>query len=244
MSLDNMLNLPIHIKDYGYIYPVKLKNWDKFEINLNPIILGKDHIPLNIDGDFSLLDRLFALGRQDQSVFENMCKVFNIVSNSQKYELIVGDKDYLFINENNQIIDRENYDEIRRVILYQNILFEPKIYKNPTIKKWAEKVLITRAKNAPDITLEDKISTISVFTGKHYWDLAEYTMYQINYDFGRIRKIKNYDTQTIAFANPYADHSKMKIEDFAENINMYENPYDGIFKEKSKLSKIDSAIQK
>jgi hypothetical protein len=242
MTLDNILNKSIFVENFGNIYPVKLKNWDEFELNLNPVILGKDHIPLNIEDDFPLLDRLFALGRQDENVFMNLCKVFNIIAQSQKFQLLVGEQDYVFVNENNQIINRENYDGIRQIILQQNILFEPKIYKNPTIKKWAEKVLASRGKNAPNVTLEDKLSTVSVFSGKHYWELADYTMYQLNYDFNRICKVKNYDTQSMMFANPYADLSKFKLEHFAENINMYENPYDGIFKETSSLSKINGAI--
>ena len=79
--------------------------------------------------------------------------------------------------------------------------------------------------------------------GKHYWDLEKYTIYQLKYDFNRICKIKDYESQSMMFANPYADLSKLKMEHFAENIDMYENPYDGLFKERSSLIKIDSAIQ-
>jgi hypothetical protein len=242
MSLNNILNKSINVNDFGNIYPVKLKDWDEFENNLNPVVLSKEHIPLDSEEDFPLLDRLFAYGLQDNMVFVSLCKIFNIISQSQEFQFLASNENYYFINENNQIINSNNYEIIRNHVLHQNIIFEPKIYKNPAIRKWAEKVLAARGKNSPNVTLEDKLSTVSVFTGKHYWELAEYNMYQLNYDFNRIIKFKNYDSQAIMFANPYADMSKMKLEHFAENINMYENPYDGIFKEKN-LMKLDNAIQ-
>lgn len=172
-----------------------------------------------------------------------MCTVFNIVSRTDSFRFVIGDDTYGFINAHNQIVNSINYELIRDTILNQNILFEPKIYKNPAVAKWATKVLEARGKNAPKITLEDKISTVSVMSGKHYWDLAEYTIYQLNYDFNRILKIKDYESQSLVLGNPYVDMSKVKINHFAESINLYENPYDTAFKDKGKLNKLNMAIQ-
>lgn len=241
MSLNNILGKPTEVNGFGNIYPVKLKDWDEFEENLNPIILSKGHLLLNIEDDIPLLDRLI-LGLQDDKVINALCKVFNIITYSKSYSLYTGENTYEFRNENNQIINSKTYELIRPIILRQNILFEPKIYKNPAVAQWAAKVLEARAKNAPNVTLEDKLSTVSIMTGKHYWDLEEYTMFQLSYEFNRICKIKNYETQSLMFVNPYADLSKFKLEHFAENVDMYEDPYKDIFKSKDQL-KISKAIQ-
>lgn len=240
MSLRSLFQKPTEIKDLGLVYPVKLKDWEEFEGNVTPVLLSKNHLPT--DEDFPLLDRL-VIGLGDPNVTISLVKIFNIVFRCEGFRFVYDDSIFCFVNEHDQIIHSHNYEELRTIILHQNILFEPKIYKSPALQKWAEKVLKARGKNAPNITLEDKLSTVSVFTGKHYWDLEEYTMYQLNYDFNRICKFKNFDSQSVMLSNPYGDFSKMKMEHFAENFDMYENPYDGIFKEKSSLMKINNAIQ-
>jgi hypothetical protein len=226
MSLSNIFQKPIKLEGLGLVYPVKLINWDEFEENVSPIMLSKNH--LQTQEDIPLLDRLVMLEVNSPNTIKSLCKVFNIVLRCEDFTIATSATDYFFFSEeNNQVVDRNNYDELRDIILHQNIIFEPKIYKTLALQKWAEKVLKARGKNSPNVTLEDKLSTISVMSGKHYWDLAEYTIYQLNYDFNRIVKIKNYESQSMLFANPYADLSKMKMEHFAENIDMYENPYDG-----------------
>jgi hypothetical protein len=240
MSLANIFQKPIKLEGVGFVHPVKLKDWDEFESNLSPIMLTKNHF--GITDEYSLLD-ILVLGLNDENLIKSLCNIFDIVLQSDSFTIAVSEDNYFFFNENEQVINSSNYDELRKIILHQNILFEPKIYKNPAMQKWAEKVLKARSKNAPNVTLEDKLSTVSVYTGKHYWDLEEYTIYQLQYDFTRICKIKDYDSQSIMFANPYADMSKVKMEHFAENIDMYENPYDGVFKEKSSLVKLNNAIQ-
>jgi hypothetical protein len=240
MSLSNIFQKPFELKGLGIVYPVKLINWDEFEENVSPIMLSKNHLELTIDQDLPLLDRV-VIGLQDDRVINSLCKVFDIVLKSNSFKIIVGNDSYMFMNENDQIVDSTNYDELRRIILHQNILFEPKVYKTPALQKWAEKVLKARGKNAPNVTIEDMLSTVSVMAGKHYWDLEQYTIYQLRYDFNRICKIKNYETQSLIFSNPYADLSNVKLDHFAENVDMYENPYDGVFKE-NKLTKLNSAI--
>jgi hypothetical protein len=238
MSLSNIFQKPIELNGLGFVYPVKLINWDEFEENISPIMLSKNH--LQTEYDVPLLDRV-VLGLKDERIINSLCKTFNIVLNSNSFKIIVGNQSYMFMNENDQIIDSTNYDELRKIILRQNILFEPKVYKTQALQQWAEKVLKARGKNSPNVTIEDMLSTISVMAGKHYWDLEQYTIYQLRYDFNRICKIKNYETQSLAFANPYADLSNFKLEHFAENVDMYENPYDSVFKE-NKLTKLNSAI--
>lgn len=240
MSLSNIFQKPSKIKDLGFVYPVKLRDWDEFEENVTPLMYSKNHLPT--EEDIPLLDRLiFGLG--DPKIIESLLKVFNIVFRCKGFTIVSDESVYGFLNENKQIIHTQNYEEIRQIILHQNILFEPKIYKTPALQKWAEKVLKARGKNSPNVTIEDMLSTVSVMSGKHYWDLEEYTIYQLRYDFNRICKIKNFESQSMMLANPYADMSKMKYEHFAENFDMYENPYDGLFKEKSKLVKLNTAIQ-
>jgi hypothetical protein len=236
MSINNLLGEPYFIEGIGDVHPVKLIDWDKFEKNASPLLLTKDHLVTEND-DEPLLDRLI-LGLRDENIVNSLCTIFNIALKSEKITFIYDGFRCFFSNENKQFIDSDNYEKIRDIIIQQNILIVPKVYKNKEVQKWAERVLVARGKNAPNITMEEMLSTVSVFTGKHYWDLKDYTIYQLRSDFNRICKIKEYESQSMLFANPYADLSKFKMEHFAEKIDMYRNPYDDVFKDKGQMKKI------
>jgi hypothetical protein len=239
MSLENIFRKPKFHPDVGEIHPILLKDWNVFEDNVRPLMFSKKHLELENDHDMPLLDRLVVL-LQDETLVNSLCKVFNLVFKSKYFELSDNGQIYFFINENKQIISSSNYEEIRDIILNQNILFEPKIYKDPLMASWASKVLKAREKNAANITLEDMITTVSVVSCKHYWDLENYSIYQLKAEFNRITKIKMYDTKSIQLANPYA--SEIKLEHFAEFLDLYQDPYADIFKSKDKLNNINKAM--
>jgi hypothetical protein len=240
MSLNNILQAPIFIKSIGNIYPIKIVNWDNFESHLNILMLSKQHIPVTGDEDIPLLHRI-VIGFQDDKVNESLCSIFNLLTRTDSFQLKLNSKTYYFENELNHVIDADNYEEIRNVALHQNLLFEPKIYKDKLMQIWAEKVLKERQKNAANITLEDMITTVASLSGKHYWDLGEYSIYQLKSEFLRWQRIKQYDTTSILYANPYAA-SEVKLEHFAEFLNMYEDPYKDLFKSKDSLKNINKAL--
>lgn len=236
MSILNLFGEPFFIEGIGNIYPIRLIDWEKFESVIPVILQSEKHFETN--GDFPLLDILIR-GISDEVIVKSLEIIFQLALRNEDVKFVVYDFDkYKFQIDDEHSITADNFPLIRNVIMQQNILFEPKIYKNPDVAKWAEKVLAARGKNAPNITMEEMISTVSVFTGKHYWDLKDYTIYQLKSDFNRICKIEEYRTQSMVFANPYADLSKFKMDHFAEKIDMYKNPYDDVFKEKNQMKKI------
>jgi hypothetical protein len=236
MSINNLFGEPFFIERIGNVYPIRLIDWEKFESVIPVILQSEKHFETN--GDFPLLDILIR-GISDEAIVISLEIIFRLALRNDDVKFVVYDgNQYKFQIDDEHSITVENFPLIRNVIMQQNILFEPKIYKNKEVQKWAEKVLAARGKNAPNITMEDMLSTVSVFTGKHYWDLKDYTIYQLKSDFNRICKIEEYRTQSMVFANPYADLSKFKMDHFAEKIDMYKNPYDDVFKEKSSMKKI------
>jgi hypothetical protein len=240
MKLNHILAKPQLVEDAGYIYPIRLKDWDEFEDNCNPLLITKKHF--QIEEDIPLLD-LLIFGINDEQIIGNLETIFKLVLRVEQVSFIYDDERYCFIANENSIIHSQNYEEVRRIILEQNLLFEPKVYKDPLMQKWAEKVLEARRKNAPNITLEDKVSTIAAFNGKHYWDLQEYTIYQIEMEFARICAIKHYDQESHLFGRDYVNPADIKINHFAEKIDMFKNPYDDLFKSKDKLKNINKAMK-
>lgn len=239
MSLINIFQKPVNIKGFGNVYPIQVGDWDEFENYLNVLMISKKHIEVTIDEDIALLHRI-VLGIQDDKINNSLCKLFNLISKTDSFKLELFHDKYHFINDESQTVDFTNYDDIRNTIFHQNILFEPKVYKDPLMQQWAEKVLEARSKNAANITMEDMITTVAVLSGKHYWDLEKYSIYQLKSEFQRINKIKVYDTTSIMYANPYA--SDIKLDHFAEYLDMYADPYKDVFKSKDKLKNINKAL--
>jgi len=148
-------------------------------------------------------------------------------------------KDDIF--DEKSIISNHNYDNIRNIIMKQNLLFEQKVYKTELMNKWAEKAMKAKQKNAPNISLEDIITTVSVGCGKLFSDLEEYSIYQLYSDFFRLRKIMEHDSSVHFLC---AGATNLKLQDFAESLNLYHNPYDDLFVSADKLTGLNKAIGK
>jgi hypothetical protein len=245
-SLKNIFNKPILVEGVGSIYPVKLKDYDDFEETSDLLYISRNHFASN---DIPLLALMFGSASQllklDKTIEEEFTpeeainklldkfiKLFSIVTNSE-VSFISGNNMEGFLIGISGFISTHNYDIVREIIMRQNLMFEQKVFKNKKVQEWANKVLETKSKNQPKIDMEEMLSTVSIFTGKHYWDLENYTIYQIYSDFYRIRKMKSYDVSAMARCQGH----DIEIDDFAEDLDIYKNPYDDLFVDSGKLNK-------
>jgi hypothetical protein len=241
-----IFGLPEFVEGIGEIYPVQMIHYDEFMNSANIICLSYEHFNVEeikksyqVD-DLKLFDLVVLATCQSefgQLAFDNLIKTFSIIlrKNVSFNSDIVS-----FITEDGCMINRDNYEEFRKIVMKQNLLFTPKVYKNKITQEWAEKVLKARAKNSLDCTIEDMISTIAVISSKHYTELSTYTIYQIRQEFNRIMKIESYRS-SIAFR--CAGDDKIPIEPYAEKIDMFKNPYDDVFKDKNSFSNINAALK-
>src|SRR5690606_20641865 len=183
-------------------------------------------------------------GLKNEQILEDLTKVFSLVTHKEVlfFAKNENEDDYGFKLETGEIINKYNYDLVRQVIMKQNLMFEQKVYKDKIVQSVMHKVFEARAKNSIKMEFEDMISTVSVFTGKHYWDLAEYTVYQLKTDFNRISKFKAYDTSVSA----KIAGSDEKIEHFAENVDLFKSPYDldSFTKSKNTVNRLDKFLSK
>ncbi|MNH66532.1 hypothetical protein D3C73_185650 [compost metagenome] len=229
---------PDFTESVGHIYPVKLKDYDQFQEASSVLYYNKHHFGDEFQ-EFLLLD-LIVLGLREQKFIDDLQTIFTIVTQKEvEFKYDETNQSYGFILDNTYLINGLNYDEIRQIIMKQNIMFEQKVYKDKRVQAWAEKTMKARSKNGIKMDLEDIISTVSVITGKNYSDLREYTIYQLQSDFNRINKIKSYDT-TVSFM--CAGDTKSSLTHYAEKVDLFKNPYDDIFVSKDKLSNLNKAF--
>lgn len=243
MSLNYILGRPESIQDVGNVYPIKIKDYDEFT-NCNSVLYyTKNHFHLEDDQElldqYKTLDMIILGAEGRESIIKDFEKIFSLATNKD-VSFTINENNYAFIGDEDCIIHRDNYDQIRNLIMKQNLLFEQKVFKNELVREWAESVLKARSKNSMDISMEDKINTVHIFTGISYNDIANQTIYQLEEDFARISKLIGYET---SISLKCAGAEKVKVEYFAESIDMFKNPYDDIFKNSnSKLSNLNKAL--
>lgn len=234
-----ILGKPEYIDGVGDIHPIILNDYDIFIDCATPLYYSKQHFQQDIN-EFNLLDVIVVLGLKERTILQSLEKLFSLVTRKKTYFVMdEGNLDnYAFVIDKDLSINKDNYDIVRQTIMKQNLIFEPKVFKNKLVQQWAEKVIKARAKNSVKITIEDMITTVSNFKGKSYKEIAEQTLYQLNADFQQITKFKSYDS-SIALANIAGLD---KLEHFAGGLNLFKNPYDDLFVSKDKLNKLDSAM--
>jgi len=248
LSLDYIFAQPDYIDNVGNIYPVKLINYNEFEECSRILYISKNHFEKN---PYPLLFLIFMsvehLGFTYEKLIENLEKLFSLITH-KKFKFVELEENAWFEHEyedggliKKNYITVDNYDAVRTIVMRQNLLFEQKIYKTDRMREWAEKAVKAKQKNTPKITLEDMISTVSVGCGKHYSDLQNYSIYQLYSDFYRLRKIVEHD-YSVRFL--CAGAKDLKLQDFAESLDLYHNPYDDLFVSSDKLNGLNKAIGK
>ncbi|MGG1664531.1 hypothetical protein [Brevibacillus sp. NRS-1366] len=236
MSLNNILAKPQYVDGVGDIHPIKLVDYDHFQKCSYPLYYSIAHFKGY--EQYPLLD-LILEGTGDRNIILNLESLFSLALR-RDVSFVSNDSQYGFLIDEDHAISNLNYDQVRLIIMKQNIVFEQKVYDNPLVQQWAEKVMKAKSKNAAKIGVEEMLSTVSVFKGVSYDILAEQTYYQLYADFQRINKFKSYDT-SIQMA--CAGAKDINIENFAEEVNMYENPYDNLFVSSGKLNDLNKAMQ-
>lgn len=229
MSLDNIFKRPKHVDLIGKIYPIEMKNWDTFEGCLNVLMTGKQHLPMENNEDTPLLHRLILVGQLDHSYINNLITVFNLITKTNSFDLRVTNNGFYFHNNKNQIVNIENYEDIRKIVLHQNLLIEPKVFKNKLVAEWADKVLKEKQRKSANVNIEEMITTVAALSSKDYEKIETFSIYQLKSEFYRWQHIKNFDAVANAYGNPYAA-SDLELPHFAEFLDLYADPYKDVFK--------------
>jgi hypothetical protein len=255
MTVGQLLGDSVFIDGIGDIYPIKMKDYDKFITPSTLLSYSPDFFNTNnpqLLKTNSLFECIFmAFGRIENGVpyidplfftlFQSLIKLAThkesiYVDENLSFNLIDNDQYGLSIN-------KDNYDIFRETIMKQNALISPKIYKSKFAQKIAEKVIKAHTKNAPVITMEDKISTVVAMIGISFNEIKEWTIYEVENQFRRITKKTNYDT---AMMFKCVSSEIPDPEYFASQIDLFEDPYAGAFKKGSTdgINKLNKSLGK
>lgn len=126
------------------------------------------------------------------------------------------------VNDDNYILDRNNFYEFRKIVMEQNILFEPKTSPQLEGQKQIDRDLEARNADSMECDLEAMIAFVSRKTKK---DTSNFTYYRLMADFRSIMNEKNFDAVSRAFS---AGNGKKgdKLPDITQSLGLNENPQD------------------
>lgn len=232
------------------LYPIKVKQFKKFMEYANYFLFSKKHY--GIDNKHSLLEYTITvnMARIQQAhnmkieEIECMKEAITEFSNALSIvcrEIIFIDKEKLvegemeFINADRTIIvNKGNYELIRKIILKQNLINEPKIFEDEIEEKLAQKYLNAQRKNNKGISGMGEIANlVSCCTGKSYEQLYNQNVMQLYTDYYRCINTENFKTTSLF--RTVSD--KVDIVNFTQEVTsaLFQDPYAGMWKDRSQI---------
>ena len=225
--------------------PVRLADWDKFApiggmyLNVCEDLLRKR---LKLDESITLLDYIgMCLINDSEDLtsddpeknkiieFSNMLSYAFRLPVEGMVEKKNGELRLVFrINGNNKdLITRENYAEVRELIMEQNLFYDPIIAPNAKSQELIDKAIARMAKSSSDI--ETNIESMLVLVSRHRdINSDDYTYYKLRADYEMELRLE----QSRAIPTYRAVGADIPPIELGEVLGMHTNPYskDKLFK--------------
>ena len=149
------------------IYPVAVEDSEVFLSSMNILMVDKNSSPSVEIIQMSYLEFIYKILFQDQT---NIDRFVNILKyclhiNSPYIGFNENDKPYLVDKENDILIGPKDFDNIKRLILYQNLIHYDDEYINPEAKKAMDELDALRNANIELPSIERKMAIITAHCG-------------------------------------------------------------------------------
>ena len=149
------------------IYPVAVEDSEVFLSSMNILMVDKNSSPSVEIIQMSYLEFIYKILFQDQT---NIDRFVNILKyclhiNSPYIGFNENNKPYLVDKENDILIGPKDFDNIKRLILYQNLIHYDDEYINPELKAAMNEVDELRNKGVDSPNIERRIAIITAHCG-------------------------------------------------------------------------------
>ena len=149
------------------IYPVAVEDSEVFLSSMNVLMVDKNSSPSVEIIQMSYLEFIYKVLFQDRT---NIDRFVNILKyclhiNSPYIGFNENNKPYLVDKENDILIGPKDFDNIKRLILYQNLIHYDDEYINPELKAAMSEVDELRNKGIDTPTIERRIAIITAHCG-------------------------------------------------------------------------------
>jgi hypothetical protein len=209
-----ILGLPIET-ELGLVRFLKVKEYPDYFSDLQIISINKNNLiykykQINKNGELTeLINELEKI-----TLFEAILSIPEL-SNAytRVFSLVFDDEDKV------KLINNDNFDYFRKLILNMNCTKEEIINPNPEIQKAIERSRRVKSMESEPVEFSDIVTSVVGYNGLSYSDINEFTIYQLYMTYHRIGHFKNYDTTTLfktAFDN-------VDIGNWSKHIDLFED---------------------
>lgn len=150
-----------------YIKPIFLKDSEIFLASCDVLAINKNEISSVEIIQMSYLEFLVKCLISQQKYCDKFINILKYCMNINSPALLLNDKGkpYIFDKELGISIDEKDFENIRRIIMYQNILHYDDSYVSPEVKEMMDEVNELKNKNIIVPNLERKIAIITSHCG-------------------------------------------------------------------------------
>lgn len=231
--LDKPVEYKLQSKETIKIYPVKLEDSEIFLSSVGLLKIDKNTTPnveiIQMSYLQFICDILLNQNDDNRQRFLNL-----LILCLHRNDLMVfkNEKGKPFLADNNfgLVITHLDFEDIKRIILYQNILHYDDEYINPDLKQSMMEMDELRSKNIDIPTLERKIAIISAHTGITKKEQLEmtYRSHELLFeevsgeiDFITIRPVAMYCGKGAEFGHWIYKKKKNKFDNYITNVDDY-----------------------
>lgn len=159
------------------IYPVKLIDSEKFLVCSSLLTVDKNAYPSAEVIQMSYLEFIYKILLQDEVNRYYLATILNLCLGFHESSIFLNEykKANIIDKETGIIIDSKDFDNIKQIILYQNILDYDDSYISPELKQAMEEENALRNNKVIPISLERKIAIITSHCGLSKKDQLEMT---------------------------------------------------------------------
>ena len=122
-----------------------------------------------------------------ENTLNEMCDMFTMICHENikfNYDDSLG---YCFCNMKNDIlISDKNFNHIRKIILQQNLLREPKVYKDKLVQEWEEKAIRAKSRLNKSLDIYEIKNILRCELKMSYEEIENMNIFQFKMDFRRI----------------------------------------------------------
>ena len=250
--IKDYLNLPHSIEGVGTLHAVSILEWEEFQALAQRFLLfSYDYLNYRLHiTNVKMLDFLVSLVLHSEDVDE---RVRHLTELHRLFEIVFKEPVQSFMDpKSNQwvfkigesgILTSENFDEVKHIILRQNLLYEPLTVEDENAQQFINEHLERSSRMGEPVEMESMLAYVSHAKGIDPSQFQTYTYYQLRVDFEIAQKMENnlyihmYRTQG-AKAEPVSVTGKLSVHENPYSMEKIFNKVDG--KQDQQLQKMMS----
>ena len=154
--------------EYKCAFPVRLTEWDEYNESAYPILtISPTLLERRLNADLtkiSLFDYVVVLCLE-QDMIKDLEKMFSMAFREEVFGIVVGKGEsqeirFVFASDNDFYIDKNNYNEVREILMAQSFYFDPIVGKDERSQKLIDRAIRKKMQTNRKVNLESMVSLV------------------------------------------------------------------------------------